>query len=184
MYKIYKRRNNTEKNSTWWTEHTFDFLLQCSMKLLYNQSCHEQQSIFFFNQRIGVFAPSVNSILSLQSERLGQIGSAKSSFPRRVIKAPPSLSQTHCKGKSVAAPPTSTPTPAPPPPPSPRSSAPRHISAFDWRSDRLFGVLVQIQYTRAGSEWATGVGDNTYRHWILRRPGRRAQSRARPHMGT
>lgn len=177
MYKIYKRRNSTEKNSTWWTEHTFDFLLQCSTKLLYNQSCHEQQSIFFFYQRIGVFAPSVNSILSLQSERLGQIGSAKSSFPRRVIKAPASLSQTHCRGKSVAAPP-----PHPHSRPSPVS--PRHISAFDWRSDRLFGVLVQIQYTRAGSEWATGVGDNTYRHWILRRPGRRAQSRARPHMGT
>lgn len=45
-------------------------------------------------------------------------------------------------------------------------------------------VFFQIQYARAGTEWATGVGDNTYRRWILRRPGRRAQSHAQPHMGT
>lgn len=45
-------------------------------------------------------------------------------------------------------------------------------------------VFLQIQYARAGSEWATGVGDNTYHRWICRRRGRRAQSRAQPHMGT
>lgn len=52
------------------------------------------------------------------------------------------------------------------------------------RAQIVFSVFFQIQYAEAGSEWGTGVCDNTYRHWILRRPGRRAQSRAQPHTGT
>lgn len=59
------------------------------------------------------------------------------------------------------------------------------VSSFCSIQDQIgCSVFLQIQYARAGSEWETGVGDNTYQRWILRRPGRRARSRAQPHMGT
>lgn len=115
---IQRIKVNMTGSARWRFQNTFDFLLQCRRKRLCNQSCHERQRffilllLFFFYQRI-VFAPSVNSILSPQSLRGSdrKKGSAKSSFPRRVIKALPSLSQTVCGGKS--APPPTTPPPPP-----------------------------------------------------------------------
>jgi len=118
------------------------------------------------------YSISIASV-SHQKKRQKKKGTTKSSFPLRVIKAQSSFFQTH-RGANLCL------LPALPH----RSPSPRLISLFDWRSDWLFRVFLQIQYARAGSKWATGVGDNTYRRWILRRPGRRAQSRAQPHMGT
>lgn len=99
-----------------------------------------------------------------------KIRTRKSSFPLRVIKAQSSLFPDTLKSKSVS--PTS-------------SLLLPHSPPLCSIEDQIgCSVFLQIQYARAGSQWATGVGDNTYRRWILRRPGRRAQSRAQPHMGT
>lgn len=97
-------------------------------------------------------------------------------FLRGWLKLSQASSQTHRRANLCLY--------TPPSPPPPHSPSLRLISVFDWRSDWVFVFFHRIQYVRAGSEWATGVGDNTYRRWILHRPGRRAQSRAQPHMGT
>ena len=57
-----------------------------------------------------------------------KIGSTKSSFPLRVIKAQSSLFQTHWRANLCLQ--------FPPPP---RSPSARLISLFDWRSDWVFG---------------------------------------------
>lgn len=99
-----------------------------------------------------------------------KIGTTKSSFPLRVIKAESSLFQTHCRGNLCLS--------------LPFCVQPLLVTSLRSIEDQIgCSVFFQIQYTRAGSEWATGVGDNTYRRWILRRPGRTAPSRAQPHMG-
>lgn len=119
-----------------------------------------------------MFLSKVYSI-SIVSHKRGfdkKTGATKSSFPQRVIKAQSSLFQTHWRANLCL------------PPPFPFSTSSSHLCSIE---DQIgCSVFFQIQYARAGSEWATGVGDNTYRRWILHRPGRRAQSRAQPHMGT
>lgn len=93
-----------------------------------------------------------------------------------MIKAQSSLFQTHWRANLCLL--------QPPKPPS-LPVLPLLVSSLCSIEDQIgCSVFLQIQYARAGSEWATGVGDNTYRRWILHRPGRRAQSRAQPHMGT
>lgn len=110
-------------------------------------------------------------IVLVSHKRLWQkIGTTKSSFPLRVIKAQSSLFQTHWRANLCLA----------------LLSLFSHFSSHLSSIEDQIGcsVFFQIQYAKAGSEWATGVGDNTHRRWISLRPGRRARSRAQPHMGT
>lgn len=110
-YKIYKCRNDTENKS----EHDGQRTLGVSKHLRLSTSMQKEttvQPILPWAAKIFFFFLSENRcvcslcILSLQSLRGSdrKIGSAKSSFPRRVIKALPSLSQTDCGGKSAPPP--------------------------------------------------------------------------------